>query len=426
MLRAFRHRNYRLFFLGQGISVTGTWMQQIAIGWLVYRTTHSALLLGVVGFSGQIPGLLLTAFAGVLVDRWPCRRILLVTQTLAMAQATILAVLALSHHIAIWQIVVLAAFLGTVNALDMPTRQAFVIEMVEDKADLPSGIALNSSVFNAARLVGPSIAGVIVALWGEGVCFLLNAISYLAVLAALLAMRVPNRPHAVAHPPFVEGLRDGIRYVLECKPIKAVLVLLAVFNIVGMPYAVLIPVFAGKVLHGGSHTYGFLVAASAAGSLTGAAFLASRRTALGLERLVTIGLTVFALSILGFSASEFLWLSMPLLVLSGFGGMVVFASCNTLVQTIVEDSKRGRVMSLYTLSFMGVAPFGTLLAGALARSIEAPPTVALYGVACLGATALYALRLPSLTAALGRLHAPPETVVEAPQPYESSAGGGQG
>ena len=404
ILRALRHRNFRLYLSGQAISLTGTWMQQIAMGWLVYRLTNSALLLGLVGFAGQIPALLLMSVAGVLADRWNCRRMLLVTQALAMVQAAAVATLALTGLIHVWHIVVLAVFLGSVNAFDMPTRHTFLVQMVDDRNDLPSGIALHSTMFNAARLIGPSVAGVIVAAWNEGGCFLINAVSYIAVLAALFAMRVPAKPADEAQPSVFEGLVDGVRYVLQTTPIKAILLLVAMVSFVGLPYAVLMPVFARDVLHGGARTFGFLVASSAAGSIVGAAYLASRRTAVGLEKLIPIGLSASGLAIIGFASSRALWLSMPMLICAGCGMMIVFASCNTLVQTVVEDSKRGRVMSLYTLSFMGTGPFGVLLAGALAHKIGAPTTVAIYGAACLLAMGLYLLRLPSLTAALHPIH----------------------
>jgi MFS family permease len=403
ILRALRHRNYRLYLSGQAISVTGTWMQQIAMGWLVYRLTDSAQMLGVVSFAGQIPALLLMSVAGVLADRLDCRRILLITQALAMLQA--------------------AAFLGAVNAFDMPTRHAFLVQMIEDKNDLPSGIALHSSMFNSARLVGPSIAGLIVAAWSEGGCFLINAVSYVGVLAALYAIRVRERPACEVHPSVFDGLKDGVQYVWRTAPIKAVLALIATVSFVGMPYQVLMPVFARDVLHGGAHTFGFLVASSAAGSLIGAIYLASRRSAIGLERVIPVGLGLFAVAVLGFAHSRTLWLSMSLLVCSGLGTMVVFASSNTLVQTVVDDSRRGRVMSLYTLSFMGMGPFGVLLAGALAQHLGAPTTVTLYGVACLGAVGLYLTRLRALSASLHPMHVRLGLVPEMVDPAARPGGG---
>lgn len=421
ILRALRHRNFRLYAAGQIVSLTGTWMQQIAMGWLVYRLTDSALLLGLVGFASQAPALLLMSVAGVLADRWSCRRMLLVTQSLAMLQAAAVGALALTGLIEVWHIVALAVFLGAVNAFDMPTRHAFLVQMVGDKQDLPSGIALHSTMFNGARLIGPSVAGLIVAAWGEGACFLLNAVSYVGVLAALLAMRVPPRGACEAHPSVLEGLRDGVQYVLRTAPIKAVLLLIAALALVGLPYAVLMPVFARDVLQGGAHTFGFLVAASAAGSISGAIYVASRRSAVGLEKVIPVGLGAFALAVLGFSASRMLWLSMPMLFLAGCGMMTVFASSNTLVQTIVDDSRRGRVMSLYTLSFMGMGPFGALLTGALAERLGAPVAAAICGAACLGAVGLYCLRLPSLSAALRPMYVQQELV---PELVDPAPGGG--
>jgi MFS family permease len=426
ILRALRHRNYRLYLSGQAISLTGTAMQQMALPWLVYRLTNSALLLGLVGFAGQIPALLLMSVAGVLADRWNCRRMLLVTQALAMLQAAVVAALVFTGLIHVWHIVVLAVFLGSVNAFDMPTRHTFLVQMVEERNDLPSAIALHSSLFNAARLIGPSIAGLIVAAWNEGGCFLINAISYIAVLIALYAIRVSARPVQEAHPSVFQGLKEGVQYVLRTMPIKAVLLLVATVSLVGMPYAVLMPVFARDVLHGGARTFGFLVASSAAGSIVGAAYLASRRSAVGLEKLIPVGLTAFGLAIIGFASSRALSLSMPMLVCAGCGMMTVLASCNTLVQTVLDDSKRGRVMSLYTLSFMGGGPFGVLLAGALAHHVGAPITVSIYGAACLLAVGLYLLRLPSLTAALRPLHVQlglvPETVEPVEAPSECPGG----
>lgn len=404
ILRALRHRNYRLYFFGQAISLIGTWMQHIAMGWLVYRLTKSAFVLGLVGFAGQLPALVLTPLAGVLVDRWPGRKILLVTQALAMLQAAILAALALPEIIQVWHVIVLAMFLGVVNALDMPTRQAFVIQMVGDRNDLASGIALNSSIFNAARLVGPSVAGLIVAAWNEGVCFLVNAISYVAVLAALYAMRVPARNAATAAESIAAQLREGISYVVRNAPIRAMLALIATVSLLGMPYAVLMPIFARDVLDGGPRTFGFLVASSAAGSVLGAAYVASRRNAIGLEKAIPVGLTIFSVALLGFAFSRVMWLAMPLLVCAGCGMMVVFACSNTLVQTVVDDDRRGRVMSLYTLAFVGMGPFGVLLAGTLAQHLGAPLTVGLYGLACLAAVAIYIMYLPSLSAALRPIH----------------------
>ncbi|MGQ9729817.1 MAG: MFS transporter [Candidatus Zipacnadales bacterium] len=406
ILRAFRHRNYRLYFFGQGISLLGTWMQHTAMAWLVYRLTDSPLLLGLVGFAGQIPALLLTPLTGVLVDRYPGRRVLMVTQFLALVQAALLAALTFSGTIEVWHLMVMAAFLGSVNALDMPARHAFVIEMVETKDDLPSGIALNSSLFNAARLVGPCVAGGMVAVWNEGGCFLLNAASYLAVLGALAAMDVADQARTDGATDLWADLKGGISYVATSAPIRAVLLLLAAVSLVGMPYGVLLPVFARDVLGGGPHTLGFLVGATGAGSIIGATYVASRKSGARLQNLIPVGLSFFGLSIMLFAASRMLTLSMLALLCAGCGALVLFASCNTLIQTIVDDTKRGRVMSLYTLSFMGLGPFGALLVGALANHLGAPPTVVIYGLCCLAVAGLYSLRLPVITAALTPLPVP--------------------
>lgn len=400
MLRSFRYRNYRLFFGGQGISLIGTWLQNIAISWLVYRLTNSALLLGVVGFAGQIPTFLLTPFAGVLVDRWNRHRILVVTQTLAMIQAFVLALLILTGNISVWQIIPLTIFLGLVNAFDMPARQSFIVEIVEKREDLGNAIALNSSMFNSARLLGPSIAGVLIAAVGEGLCFLLNGVSYLAVIAALLAMRVTPKKVEMKHSQMLQGLKEGFVYAYGSVPIRLVLLLLALVSLVGMPYSVLMPVFAREILHGGPHTLGFLVGFSGIGALVGAVFLASRKSALGLGKNIPLAACIFGVGLIIFSQSRVPWLSFALMVFTGFGMMVQMASSNTVIQTIVEDDKRGRVMSLYTMAFMGMAPFGSLLAGSLASKIGAPNTLLIGGIVTILGGLVFASKLPLLEEAL--------------------------
>jgi MFS family permease len=396
IVRALRHRNYRLFFAGQGISLIGTWMQRIAMGWLVYRLTHSPFLLGIVGFAGLIPTFILTPFAGVLTDRWSRHRILVVTQSLAMVQALVLAGLVLTGAIAIWQIIGLSIFLGIVNALDMPSRQAFVVEMVESRDDLPNAIALNSSIFNAARLIGPSLAGVLIAALGEGVCFLLNGLSYIAVVAALLAMRIRPGDGAPDAGPMWGKLKEGFAYAFGSAPIRSILLLLSLVSLVGMPYTVLMPVIAKEVLHGGSRTYGFLMAAAGVGALAGAGYLASRRSVRGLVRTIALAGSVFGAGLICFSFSRILWLSLGLMVLTGFGMMVQMASSNTVIQTIVDDDKRGRVMSFYAMTFAGMAPFGSLLAGWMAQRIGAPLTLAIGGACCIAGGVAFASRLPML------------------------------
>jgi MFS family permease len=397
MVRALRHRNYRLFFCGQTVSLIGTWMTRIATSWLVYRLTHSALLLGLVGFAGQIPSFLLAPFAGVLVDRWNRHRLLVVTQILAMLQSAALAALALAGVITIWHVLALSLFQGLINAFDMPARQAFLVEMVEKREDLGNAIALNSSMVNGARLLGPSIGGVVIAAVGEGWCFFGDAVSYLAVIASLLLMRLAARPRrAPGKKKVLPELREGWAYVAGSPPIRSILLLLALVSLVGMPYTVLMPVFASTVLHGGPHTLGFLMAATGVGALLGALFLANRRTVLGLGKIIPIAAALFGAGLIGFSLSRVLWLSMVLLMFSGLGFMVQMASSNTLLQTLVDDDKRGRVMSFYTMSIMGITPFGSLLAGGLAHRIGTPHTLFLCGVGCIAGALWFTLLLPRL------------------------------
>ena len=394
--RALRHRNYRLFFLGQGVSLVGTWMTRVATSWLIYRLTGSALLLGVLGFAGQVPTFVLAPFAGVLVDRWDRHRVLVVTQVLAMLQSAALAVLALTGVITVTHVVVLSICQGLINAFDMPARQALVVHMVDDRTDLANAIALNSSMVNAARLVGPSVAGVLIAWVGEGLCFLTDAVSYLAVIASLLMMRLalPTRPVGSANA-FGE-LLDGFRYAVGFVPIRALLGMLAMVSLAGMPYAVLMPIVAGNVLHGGAHTLGFLMAASGLGALGGALYLASRRTVLGLGRLIPLAVIALGLGLVGVSQSRLLWLSLLLMPVVGAGMMVQMAASNTVLQTIVDEDKRGRVMSFYAMAFVGMTPFGSLAAGALAQRFGAPAALLLGGGVCVAAGVAFFLWLPAL------------------------------
>ncbi|MDA8170645.1 MAG: MFS transporter [Nitrospiraceae bacterium] len=394
--RSLKHRNYRLFFAGQGISLIGTWMQQIAMSWLVYQMTHSALLLGVVGFSGQIPSFLLAPFAGVLADRWNRRRVLVITQTLSMLQAFALAALVLTKTVSVWHIIPLSILLGCVNAFDITTRQAFVPDMLEKREDLGNAIALNSSLFNGARLIGPAFAGILIALVGEGMCFLLNGVSYLAVIAALLMMKIEKAPERAQKEGFMSEIAQGFSYVFSFTPIKSILLLLALISFTGVPYQVLMPMFAGNVLHGGAHTLGFLMAASGLGALGGTIFLASRKNALRLGMTTPVAGTVFGLGLMAFSRSHLLWLSMLLMAITGFGIMVQMASSNMVLQNIVEDGKRGRVMSFFAMAFMGTAPFGSLLAGGLAGRIGAPATLFVCGLCCVLGSLAFSSRLPSL------------------------------
>jgi MFS family permease len=397
--RALRHRNFRLFVAGQFISVVGTWMQTVALGWLVYRLTRSPFMLGLSGFLGQIPSLFFSPVAGVWADRWNRHRMVIGTQALAMLQALTLAALVLTHRATIEAILGLNLLLGFVSAVDIPARHSFVVEMVEGGEDLPNAIALNSSVFNAARLVGPSIAGILIGLVGEGVVFLLNGLSYLAVIAALLALRVPPSPHrARESAPLWTHLDEGFRYVAGFAPIRAVLLLLGLVGLIGVPFTVLMPIFATDVLRGDAHTLGFLVGAVGVGALAGALYLAARTTVLGLGRVIVAAVTLFGAGLVAFAFVRAEWLALPILALTGFGMMVHMASSNTILQTLVDPDKRGRVMSLYAVSLMGTMPLGSLLAGALASRIGAPWTVSLGGVFCLVGAALFARALPALRA----------------------------
>jgi MFS family permease len=396
IFRGLYHRNYRLFFGGQGISLIGTWMQQIAMSWLVYRLTNSAFLLGVIGFSSQICSFIFSPFAGVLSDRWNRHHILVVTQSLAMVQAFILASLTLMGVVAVHQLIILAIFLGLVNAFDMPTRQAFVVEMVEKREDLGNAIALNSFLFNGARLVGPSIAGILISILGEGMCFLLNGVSFLAVIIALLAMKMTPNKRESEKTHVWQGLKEGFAYAFGFPPIRSILFFLGWVSLVGMANTTLMPVFAKDILHGGPQTYGFLMGAIGVGAIIGAIFLASRRSVLGLGRIIAIASAILGIGLISFSLSHLLWLSLFLLLLTGFGMMVHMASSNTILQTMVDDNKRGRVMSLYSMAFMGMAPFGSLAGGSLAGRIGATYTLIIGGTSCILGSFLFASKLPSI------------------------------
>lgn len=396
LTRALASRNYRLFFSGQSVSLVGTWITRVATSWLVYRLTGSALLLGVVGFCGQIPTLVLAPFAGVLVDRWNRHRILVVTQALSMAQSAALAILTLAGIITVPQVLWLQIAQGIINAFDTPARQAFVTEMLEDRADLPNAIALNSSMVNGSRIIGPSIGGLLISAVGEGWCFAVDAVSYVAVIASLLAMRLAPR----TLPPRGARMRDelvtGFRYVTDFAPIRSALVLLSLVSIMGMPYTVLMPAISANVLHGGPHTLGFLMTASGAGALVGALYLASRRSVLGLGRVMTLASLLFGVGLVAFSLSRSLWLSLLLLPIVGAGMMVTMASTNTIIQTVVSEELRGRVMAFYTMAFLGTAPIGSLIAGVAADRIGPQRTILLGGLSCIVAGAWFAGRLPRL------------------------------
>jgi MFS family permease len=396
IFRSLQYRNYRLFFGGQSLSLIGTWIQRIAMPWLVYRLSGSAFLLGVVGFAGQIPTFLLAPFAGVLSDRWNRYHILIVTQILAMIQALILTSLFFIGAIKVSHIVFLSVLLGCINAFDIPTRQAFVIEMVEKSEDLGNAIALNSSMVNGARLLGPSIAGVLIASAGEGMCFLLNGLSYLFVIASLIFMKVKPRNREIRNSNVLKSLKEGFSYTFGFAPIKSIILLLGLISLMGMPYAVLMPVFAKEILHGGSHTFGFLMGASGIGALMGAIYLASKRSVLGLGRIIPLSAGMFGLGLVSFSLSRIFLLSLILMVVTGLGMMLQMASSNTIIQTIVDDDKRGRVMSIYAMAFMGTAPFGSFLAGSMASVFGAPNTLIIGGILCVLGAVIFANKLTDL------------------------------
>ena len=394
-LRALRHRNFRLFFTGQIISLVGTWMQTIAESWLVYRLTGSAAKLGMVGFCAQIPVFLIAPIGGAAADQSNRRRTLVLTQSAAMLLALAYAILTLTHRIQIWQIFLLAALLGVVNGFDIPTRQAFVVDMV-GKEDLMNAIALNSSMFNGARIIGPAVAGILVASVGEGWCFFINSLSYIAVSAGLLMMTVPHRRLAAGSGSPARRIAEGFRFTATTGPIAGLLLLLGLVSLAGMPYAVLMPIFADRVLHGGARTLGVLMSASGAGALVGAFSLALRRGVSGLGRWVALAAGGFGAALIAFSFSHTIWVSAALLVPVGYALMVEMASSNTLIQAMVPDELRGRVMAVYSMMFMGMAPIGALLAGFAAHAFGAAETVAGGGVLCIAGAAAFAGKLPSL------------------------------
>src|SRR2546426_9963581 len=396
ILRSLRHRNYRLFFTGQSLSLIGTWMTQVATSWLIYRVTNSAWLLGLVGFSGQLPAFFLAPFAGVWIDRWNRLRILKITQLLSMIQSFALVAVVFTNHTTVWNIALLTMFQGIVNAFDMPARQSFIVEMIQDRADLANAIALNSSMVNGSRLIGPSIAGFVIAFAGEGYCFLIDGFSYLAVIVSLLLMRFETVQRKRADKNIWSDLKEGWEYVSGFTPIRSLLLLLVGASLFGLPYSILMPVFASTVLHGGPHTLGFLTAASGLGALASAISLAMRRTIVGLGRTIAITAFTFGGGLIAFGLSHSLWLSLPLMLVVGFSMMQLMSGCNTIMQTIVEEKKRGRVMSFYTMALIGIMPFGSLLAGGVASKIGAPHTVILGGSISILSAIWFAFRLSEI------------------------------
>ncbi|HEX4229872.1 MAG TPA: MFS transporter [Bryobacteraceae bacterium] len=398
--RALRHRNFKLFFVGQSISVIGTWMTRLATSWLVYQLTHSALLLGIVGFAGQILSFVLGPFAGVWVERLDRRKLLVWTQAAAAAQSLAMAALTLAHVITLWEIIALAAFQGLINAFDMPGRQSFLVQMVEDRNDLSNAIAINSSMANGARLIGPAVAGLVIGTLGEGWCFLIDGVSYFAVIASLLLMRIkPLNVQRTAASMF-EQMREGWDYVSTFRPIRTILLLFALLSLMGYSYSVLLPVFAGQVLHGGAYTLGWLTAASGIGAFVSALSLAVRKSVVGLTRLVQIAAVMLGGALILFGLSHTLWLSLVLMVFVGFGLIQSAAVSNTIIQSLVPEDKRGRAMGYYTMAFFGAAPLGSLLAGALAHRIGAPLTVIVTGTFCIAGSLWFTLELPKVNAVI--------------------------
>jgi len=422
IFRALRNRNYRLFFTGQSLSLIGTWMQQIALSWLVYRMTNSPFLLGVVGFAGQVPAFFLSPVAGIIADRYPKRSALVITQALSMLQASSLAFLVLSDQIVVWHIIALSVVLGIVNGFDMSIRQAFTIEMVDNKEDLSNAIALNSSIVNLARLVGPSIAGILIATVGEGLCFLVNAVSYGPVIFCLLAMhvRLSSIPHKRSH--FLAELRTGFAYVIKFSPIRHILFLLGIVSFLGTPYQVLMPIFARDIFLGGPQTLSLLVAMAGAGALTGAVYLASRKSIVGLGKMIAVSSGMFGLGLMIFSFSHIFWFSLGVVFMAGFFMMVQMAASNTILQTISDEDKRGRVMSFYTMAFMGMVPFGSLAAGSLAAKIGAPWTLCLGGLCCMLGAVGFARQLPGVRKVIRPIYIKKGIIPEVVQGIQSASG----
>ena len=391
--RSLKYRNYRLFFSGQAVSLIGTWMQQVAVSWLAYRLTGSTIILGTVAFCAQVPVFFLSPFTGALGDRMDRRKMLFTVQIASMVQASILFFLTVTGNITAWHLILLSLALGIINSFEMPTRQAFILEMVDDKRDLPNAIALNSAVFNSSRLIGPAIAGIIVALSGEAVCFAVNSISYLASAVAFLLMRIRPSSDVIIPGNFFNDIREGFRYAAGHRLVRDVLITVAFTSFFSMMFPVLLPVFASEVLRGDSHTFGFLVSSAGAGALFATMFLAMRSSITGLGRIINVSMMAFALSVMLLAAPARLASVMVLLMIAGFSTIVVIASCNTILQTVSDSDKRGRVLSFYIMSFTGAAPLGSLTAGYVSHRIGVPYTFLCAGLVCLAASVLVFFRL---------------------------------
>ena len=396
--RALRHRNFQLFFFGQSVSVIGNWMTRLATSWLVYRLTHSVLLLGVVGFSGQIISFLLGPFAGVWVERLNRRKLLVATQAAAAVQSLALAALTLTHVITLWEVIALTAMQGLINAFDMPGRQSFLVQMVEDRKDLSNAIAINSSMANGARLIGPAVAGLVVGAYGEGWCFLLDGFSYFAVIASLLFMQIKPMEIRRRGTSMLEEMREGWDYVRTFRPIRSILLVFAVGSMMGYSYPVLLPFFAAQVLHGGATTLGWLTGASGVGAVVSALSLAVRKSVVGLVRMIPIASAMLGSALILFGFSHTLWISLVLMVFVGFGLIQCASASNTIIQSLVKEGMRARVMGYYTMAFVGSAPFGSLLAGVLAARIGAAHTVMFTGACCIAGSVWFTLEIPKIKA----------------------------
>lgn len=402
--RSLRYRNFRLFFFGQSISVIGTWMTRVATGWLVYRLTHSALMLGVVSFAGQIVSFVLGPFAGVWVERLNRRKLLLWTQAAGAVQSLALAALTLAHVINLWEIIALLALQGLINAFDMPGRQSFLVQMVDDRSHLSNAIAINSSMANGARLIGPAIAGLVIGAVGEGWCFLIDGVSYLAVIVSLLLMHI--RPLNIQRKSsgMLEQIREGWNYVRTFRPIRTILLLFVLISLMGYSYTALLPIFAAQVLSGGPYTLGWLTGASGIGALASAFSLALRKSVIGLTRMIQIATAILGVALILFGFSHVLWLSLFLMIFVGFGLMQTASVCNTIVQSLVPEDKRARVMSYYTMAFFGAVPFGSLFAGLLAHQIGAPYTVIVSGAFCIFGSVWFTFQLPKINAVMDPIY----------------------
>lgn len=395
--RALKYKNYRLFFWGQCISLVGTWIQQVAMSWLIYSLTKSALLMGIIAFTGSVPSIIVSPFAGVWIDRVNKHKALILVQIAFLVEALILALLTIFGAIQTWHIVLLSVVFGVIVAVDIPLRQSFIIELVDDDNDLGNAISLNSSSFNLARLIGPAIAGILISIFNEGICFMLNAISYIAVIWALIAMKFSSTPVIVEKKiNVIKELKEGIEYSFNSVQIRNLLLFMAFASFIGMSYPVLMPIFAKEILNGNAQTLGFLMSSSGIGALVGALYLASRKVVSGLANWLSIAaISVgIGLSILGSFKQEFI--SHCTMFLIGFGVVIIIAACNTLIQHFVDDDKRGRVLSMYTIAFMGAAPIGSLFSGTVANSVGVQKTFIISGLAMIVAALVFATKLKLL------------------------------